>query len=161
MIGAKLTRGDQDYAQGANPPVINWQGRNLGVAICFESLQPAHMANLASTGGEVIVAIANDQWLSGSAKIQHLNGTALRGLEIDREILFVSNGGPTAHLRDGKIVGATQPDGSPIWSHPNANQRQTYWVRWGGWGLFGLWVISGLIAWGVSRYRFPTTNRFF
>lgn len=131
FFGNKLTQGESDYLSGERPPVLGWRGRKLGIAICFESILPGHMRMAAREGAQLMVVIANDQWLTPPARRQHLWLTALRGLENGLEVLFVSNGGWSAHLADGRIVRAVGPMQETLLARPVLRRPQTPWVRWG------------------------------
>jgi apolipoprotein N-acyltransferase len=131
FFGDKLTQGESDYLSGAGPPVLGWRGRKLGLAICFESVLPGHMRTAAREGAQLMVVIANDQWLTPAARRQHLWLTALRGLENGLEVLFVSNGGWSAHLADGRIRRAVGPGLENVLAQPVLRQPKTPWARWG------------------------------
>ncbi len=131
LFGRKATAGDQDYSRGDRPPVLDWRGQRLGVAICFESTLPGHVTDAARHGAQVLLVIANDAWLTPEARTQHLRLTALRALEAGRDALFVSNGGWTAHLSHGQMVRATSARGGPLAVEARLDPGETTWVRWG------------------------------
>jgi apolipoprotein N-acyltransferase len=131
LFGAKVTAGEQDYARGEEPPVLPWRGTRLGLAICFESTLPAHVSAAVADGAQVIVAIANDAWLTPAAQTHHLRLSALRGLEAGRDMVFVSNGGWTALLRGGHVARLTSAQGPPLLVRPIMATHVTPWARWG------------------------------
>ena len=131
FFGKKVTRGDEDYTAGKRPPVMEWRGRRIGLAICFESILPTHMRAAAREGAQVAVVTANDLWLTPAARLQHLRLTALRGLEIGRDVLFVSNGGFSAHLAGGRAVNVPGRNDEPFAARPVLRSAHTPWVRWG------------------------------
>jgi apolipoprotein N-acyltransferase len=131
LFGRKATAGDEDYTAGDRPPVLTWRGRWLGVAICFESTLPGHVAGAVRHGAQVLVVIANDAWLTPEARTYHLRLTALRALEAGRDALFVSNGGWTAHLSRGQVMRAAAAQGNPLAVEALLETGQTPWVRWG------------------------------
>ena len=130
-FGRKATAGDEDYTPGDRPPVLTWRGYRLGVAICFESTLPGHVADAVRNGAQVLVVIANDAWLTPAARTHHLRLTALRALEAGRDALFVSNGGWTAHLSGGQVFRATAAKGNPLTVDALLESGQSPWVRWG------------------------------
>jgi apolipoprotein N-acyltransferase len=131
LFGRKATAGDEDYTPGDRPPVLPWRGHRLGVAICFESTLPGHVADAVRNGAQILVVIANDAWLTPAARTHHLRLTALRAVEAGRDALFVSNGGWTAHLSRGQVIRATSAQGSPFAVEPQLESGQSPWVRWG------------------------------
>jgi apolipoprotein N-acyltransferase len=148
LFGKKLTAGETDYAPGGSPPVIPWREHVLGVAICFESILPGHMRRAAQAGAGLVVGLANDHWLTPAARLQHLRLTALRGLEIGRDVLFVSNGGWSAHLAGPHVPVLGDWQAPPGPAYPALRAGLTPWVRWGYLPLAGLlagWVVLGLM----------------
>lgn len=131
LFPRKITAGSSDYVPGTAPPVLDWRGVRLGVAICFESILPAHFRKAAAEGAGVLVVVANDAWITDAAARQHLQLTALRGLETGRDVLFVSNGGAAAHLRDGRVLASADADSPPLLVHANIRTGNTPWVSWG------------------------------
>ena len=150
VFGKKVTAGEADYRAGEAPPVIRWRSVEIGMAICFESILPGHMRRAARSGAQVIVAVANDQWLTRAASLQHLRLTALRGLEIGRDVLLVSNGGWSAHLREGRVVVGGER-GGPVRAEPTLSSVETPWVRWGHLPFTGLALL--LLVGGWLRRR--------
>ena len=79
------------------------QGIKVGLLICYEiayagyTWQQAHAADL-------LVVLTDDSWFNEIASAQHLQIARLRALETQRDIVFVSNGGPSAFIKpNGKI----------------------------------------------------------
>lgn len=154
FFGKKVTVGENDYAAGQDPPVLPWRGRRIGLGICFESILPGHMRTVAREGAEMVVVIANDQWLTPPARLQHLRLTTLRALEIGRDVLFVSNGGWSAHLAGGRVRKAVDQTQQGLWARAALRRERTPWVRW-GYGplalLLAVYAAVGLAAGGRSR----------
>lgn len=149
LFGRTLTSDVQDYAPGGGPPVLNWRGVRLGLAICFESILPAHALAAARAGAELLVVLSNDRWLTGPARRQHLLLTALRGMEIGREVLVAANGGWSAHLAGGRAEVLARWNGSPVGARPRPRSQRTPWVRWGHAGpglLLAAYVLGGAAA---------------
>lgn len=163
MFGKKVTAGEQDYAAGTLPPVLPWRGVRLGLAICFESVLPSHLRAAVLAGAETVIAVANDAWLTPGAALHHLRLTALRGLEAGRDVVFVSNGGWSALLRDGRVVsglgfsspGVSSPgvssraaSGQAFFAYPVLRDGLTPWILWGDWllaALLAAWVGAGAL----------------
>jgi apolipoprotein N-acyltransferase len=157
-FGRKVTTGDRDYTPGTQPPAVAWRspapgGATLGLAICFESILPGHALDAVQAGAEVLVVAANDAWLPRYAVDQHILLSALRGREVGREVLFVSNGGPALRLVSGQARARSESAPLPV----SAVRRtgQTPWVRWGDWGLVaGAAALVGIgLIWRADRKR--------
>lgn len=155
LFGSKVTAGEADYAAGERPPVLDWRGHRLGVAICFESVLPRHALEAEHAGAEVLIVAANDAWLTPSGRRQHLLLSALRGLEVGRDVLFVSNRGGSAHLRAGGLLAAAEGNAPPMWVRAALRQSRTPWARWGYALLFAamaLVVMAGLALQRAAAY---------
>jgi apolipoprotein N-acyltransferase len=155
LFGHKVTAGDQDYVPGTQPPVLDWHGVRLGVAICFESILPEHARQAVHAGAEALVVAANAAWLPAFAQAEHLQLTALRSREVGRDALFVSNGGPSAHLRDGRALARIETGGPAVEVHPRLDSAVTPWTRWGLWGFAGccLALIGATLVVNHVRHR--------
>lgn len=143
-FGGKVTTGDRDYTPGRLPPALIWPRAqtSIGLSICFESILARHARQAVNDGAQVLIVAANDAWLPAYATAQHKELTALRGLEVGRDTLFVSNGGGAALISEGRIVARSD---APLWVQVAARPEQTLWSRWGGWNLIGL-MLSLLTA---------------
>lgn len=160
LFGRKATAGDEDYAAGDRAPVFPWRGRQLGVAICFESTLPDHMALAVRNGAQVLIVIANDAWLTPAARIHHLRLTTLRALEVGRDALFVSNGGGAAHVSGGQVVRDAPANGLPIRVEARLDTVNTLWVEWGTkmpFALAALVILVRLVVQGLVGFRRPRT----
>ena len=131
FFGKKLTEGIDDYHPGTGPSVLNWRGRRLGLSICFESILPGHVRSAVNEGADVLVAISNDQWLTAAAAAEHLNLTALRGMEVGREVLVAANGGWSGHLSAGRRTGMRYGDADALRVAVIPRSSLTPWTRWG------------------------------
>lgn len=160
---SKLTTGSLDYSPGVAQPILPWRGGKLGVAICFESILPDTMLRATRQGARFIVVLANEEWLTPAAREHHRLLTALRGLEIGRDVLFVSNGGFTGLLRDG-LVQTQSPLGprgnrEPVLVQPYPGEKTTPWALAGHWmlapfalGLLFLgWTTGRLFRWASKK----------
>ncbi len=132
LVGQSLVGGPAGFGAGSGPPVLEWRGRLLGIAICSESMLPGHARAAVRRGAQAIVAPTNDVWLSSAAQRQHVQLSALRGLEVGRDVLFVSNGAGAGLLRGGQVV---------TWAGGKEPPR-TVWVR----------LRSGLTPWVRAGY---------
>ena len=155
LFPRKVTAGPSDFVPGTMPPVLDWRGVSLGLAICFESILPAHVRSAVAGGAEMLAVVANDAWITDAAARQHLQLTALRGLETGRDVLFVSNGGIAAHLRGGRVLEAVDADSPPLLVFPKIRSGATPWVRWGylPLGLSMILLLGGAMLIGFLGYK--------
>jgi apolipoprotein N-acyltransferase len=157
LFPRKLTAGAEDYAAGAGAPVLEWQGERLGLAICFETMLPGTVREAVQAGATVLVGAANDAWLTPAARRQHLQLTALRGLEAGRDVLFVANRGWSGLLRGGRAL-ALSPR-APLRVQAVPRRGRTPFVRWGAWPLAGAAALVLLAAWWGRRVEAPRPAR--
>ena len=147
----KLSGGGRDFAPGRWPNVIDWQGHRVGVALCFESTLPQAMRSLVAGGAEAVAVLAHQRWLNAAAARQHRLLSALRGLEVGRDVWFVASAGESAWLQRGRTLRRTRH--APLWIDAHWQKTQTPYVRWGLWPFFGLLVFYGVLVAGHARIR--------
>ena len=91
-----LTKEVGDFSPGTSRAPLQ-AGNKLGVFICYESIFPDEIRQLAANGAEVFVNISNDGWYGDSgAYAQHLKQARMRAVENDRWLLRDTNTGVTA-----------------------------------------------------------------
>ena len=150
LFGKKLTAGVRDYSAGTAPPVQDWRGVRLGLAICFESILPGHARDAVLAGAEVLIVISNDGWLTEAAARQHLQLSMLRALEVGRDLAFVANGGASAVARDGRLLIEVPRGGAPRAFTLHRRDGLTPWAEW-GMAMPLAWIAGWLlvtIGWG-------------
>jgi apolipoprotein N-acyltransferase len=103
----KLARNAGDFRAAAGLTLLPWDREKLGMAICYEVVYPAEVAELARRGSTILVTITNDAWYGDTwAPWQHFRAARFRAAENRRPLLRAAITGVSA------IVG---PDGS-VWS---------------------------------------------
>ena len=136
-------------------PLAAGSGR-LGVFICYESIFPDEVRQLAANGAQVFVNISNDGWYGDSgAYAQHLKQARMRAVENNRWLLRDTNTGVTAAidpLRSGGVLYPAQdPGGSGRQLYPDQRNHFLHPSR----GLVRLSVcdnFSGGVAIGIFRF---------
>jgi apolipoprotein N-acyltransferase len=100
-----LTKEVGDFSSGASRAPLA-AGSKLGVFICYESIFPDEVRQLAANGAEVFVNISNDGWYGDSgAYAQHLKQARMRAVENNRWLLRDTNTGVTAAIDPyGRVV---------------------------------------------------------
>lgn len=105
-FAAGLTDAVGDFTHGAARAPLVASDHKLGVFICYESIFPGEIRQLAADGAQVLVNISNDGWYGDSgAWAQHLNQARMRAIENNRWLLRDTNTGLTASIDPyGRVV---------------------------------------------------------
>ena len=104
-----LTKEVGDFSSGASRAPLA-AGSKLGVFICYESIFPDEVRQLAANGAQVFVNISNDGWYGDSgAYAQHLKQARMRAVENNRWLLRDTNTGVTATIDPYGRVVASMP----------------------------------------------------
>jgi len=100
-----LTQEVGDFSPGTSRAPLQ-AGSKLGVFICYESIFPDEVRQLAANGAEAFVNISNDGWYGDSgAYAQHLKQARMRAVENNRWLLRDTNTGVTASIDPyGRVV---------------------------------------------------------
>lgn len=94
-----------DYSFGTRSNVVNVNGVNLGLSICFDIVDDQQIYDLAAAGAQVIVAQTNNADFGYSEEsVQQLAIARLRAIESGRTVVNISTVGVSAIIRpDGTI----------------------------------------------------------
>ncbi|HEX5761462.1 MAG TPA: apolipoprotein N-acyltransferase [Thermoanaerobaculia bacterium] len=100
-----LARNAGDFRAAERLVLLPWAGERLGVAICFEVIFPAEVAELARAGATVLVTVTNDAWYGDTfAPWQHLRMARFRAAETRRPMLRAAITGVSALIApDGSV----------------------------------------------------------
>ncbi|MBI5579476.1 MAG: apolipoprotein N-acyltransferase [Deltaproteobacteria bacterium] len=83
-----------DFAAGAKGMTLDWQGRKLGIQICYEIIFPELSRQLTKNGAALLVNITNDAWYGTTAgPYQHFSLVVLRAVENRRALARAANTG--------------------------------------------------------------------
>jgi apolipoprotein N-acyltransferase len=150
-----LTKEVGDFSAGTSRQPLATADSRLGVFICYESIFPNEVRQLAKNGAQVFVNISNDGWYGDSgAYAQHLKQARMRAVENARWLLRDTNTGVTAAIdpqgrlfqrADRKV--RTELDAGYALSNVT-----TFYTRWGDWFAYLCAIISAaaVIA-GLAR----------
>jgi apolipoprotein N-acyltransferase len=150
-----LTKEVGDFSAGTSRHPLATADSRLGVFICYESIFPNEVRQLAKNGAQVFVNISNDGWYGDSgAYAQHLKQARMRAVENARWLLRDTNTGVTAAIdpqgrlfqrADRKV--RTELDAGYALSNVT-----TFYTRWGDWFAYLCAIISAaaVIA-GLAR----------
>jgi apolipoprotein N-acyltransferase len=147
-----LTKEVGDFSPGTSRAALQ-AGSKLGVFICYESIFPDEIRQLAANGAEVFVNISNDGWYGDSgAYAQHLKQARMRAVENDRWLLRDTNTGVTASIDPyGRVVATIPRKIRAALDAPYAlTSVTTFYTRHGDWFAYLCAIIS--IA-GLLNFR--------
>ena len=152
-----LTQEVGDFSPGASRAPLQ-AGSKLGVFICYESIFPDEIRQLAANGAQVLVNISNDGWYGDSgAYAQHLKQARMRAVENDRWLLRDTNTGVTASIDPyGRVVSSLPRKVRAALQAPYAlTNVTTFYTRHGDWFAYLCAIISlvGLLFNFQSRAR--------
>jgi len=140
-----LTKEVGDFSRGVSREPLQAGGQKLGVFICYESIFPDEVRQLAKHGAQVFVNISNDGWYGDSgAYAQHLKQARMRAIENDRWLLRDTNTGVTASIDPyGRVVRSVPRKVRTALVAPYAlTAETTFYTRHGDWLAYACAIIS-------------------
>ncbi len=101
-----LARNAGDFSAAERIKLIPWRGEKLGVAICYEIVFPAEVAELVRHGATALVTMTNDAWYGDTfAPWQHFRAARFRAAENARPVLRAAITGVSGWIApDGSVV---------------------------------------------------------
>ena len=153
-----LTKEVGDFSAGTSRAPLQAGDSKLGVFICYESIFPDEIRQLAANGAEVLVNISNDGWYGDSgAYAQHLKQARMRAVENSRWLLRDTNTGVTATIDPyGRVVSTIPRKIRAALDAPYAlTNVTTFYTRHGDWFAYLCAIISlaGLLLHFLYRPR--------
>ena len=139
-----LTKEVGDFSPGTSRAPLQ-AGSKLGVFICYESIFPDEVRQLAANGAEVFVNVSNDGWYGDSgAYAQHLKQARMRSVENDRWLLRDTNTGVTASIDPyGRVVSSLpRKVRAALQAHYAITNVTTFYTRHGDWFAYLCAIIS-------------------
>jgi len=107
---SKIATESDDFVPGARQMLLPAGPHKIGAFICYESVFPGFVRNLANQGAELLVNISNDGWYGASAaRDQHLEIVRMRAAENRRWILRATNDGITSTIDPAGRVARNLP----------------------------------------------------
>ncbi len=143
-----------DFSPGESRAPLQADGEGLGVFICYESIFPDEVRELAANGAQVFVNISNDGWYGDSgAYAQHLKQARMRAVENNRWLLRDTNTGVTAVIDPyGRIVASSPRKIRGALDVPYAlSNVTTFYTRHGDWFAY----LCAIISLAALILRFP------
>jgi apolipoprotein N-acyltransferase len=139
-----LTKEVGDFSKGTSRAPLQAGGK-VGVFICYESIFPGEIRQLAADGAEVLVNVSNDGWYGDSgAYAQHLKQARMRAVENHRWLLRDTNTGVTASIDPyGRVVSTMPRKIRGALDAPYAlTNVTTFYTRHGDWFAWLCAIIS-------------------
>jgi apolipoprotein N-acyltransferase len=124
------------FARGKSRMPLTAGDIKVGVFICYESIFPDEVRQLAKNGAELFVNISNDGWYGeGGAPFQHINMARMRAVENNRWLLRDTNTGITAVIDPyGRVVAeAPRNQRTQLQAAYSLEQTTTFYTRHGDW----------------------------
>jgi apolipoprotein N-acyltransferase len=143
-----------DFSPGESRAPLQADGNSLGVFICYESIFPDEVRQLAANGAQVLVNISNDGWYGDSgAYAQHLKQARMRAVENNRWLLRDTNTGVTASIDPyGRIAaGAPRKIRTAVDAPYAVSNVTTFYSRHGDWFAY----LCAIISAGALLARLP------
>jgi apolipoprotein N-acyltransferase len=153
-----LTREVGEFQPGSSRRPLDAGGEKLGLFICYESVFPDEVRQVADQGAQVLVNISNDGWYGDSgAWAQHLNQTRMRAIENNRWLLSATNTGLTASIDPfGRVVARIPRKQRTALGAPyGLVSATTFYTRHGDWFAYSCAIISI----GALLQRFANHNQ--
>ncbi len=101
----KLARGVGEFRPADRRVLLPWGGEKIGMAICYEVVFPAEVADLTRDGATLLISITNDAWYGDTtAPWQHFRAARFRAAENRRPLLRAAITGVSAYVApDGSV----------------------------------------------------------
>ncbi|MBF0425818.1 MAG: apolipoprotein N-acyltransferase [Magnetococcales bacterium] len=149
----KLTGGGDDFIPGPGPFPMPWEKGDLGILICYETIFPEEVRQLAEAGARWLINVTNDGWFGEAAKPQHLAMARMRAVETRLPMLRVANTGISAAFdargREVARIPANQRDHLQASIPPGATGSSLYRRTGSAWIIAYIFLL--LLAWISDR----------
>ena len=158
-----LTKEVGDFSSGTSRVPLQAGSSKLGVFICYESIFPDEIRQLAANGAQVLVNISNDGWYGDSgAYAQHLKQARMRAVENNRWLLRSTNTGVTASIDPYGRVVSTIPRKvrAALEANYSLSNVTTFYTRQGDWFAYLCAIIYsvGLFLHFIFRGRIEPSS---
>jgi apolipoprotein N-acyltransferase len=148
-----------DFAAGKKGHTLEWQGRRLGIQICYEIIFPSLSRAMVSNGAALLVNITNDAWYGTTAgPYQHFSLVVLRAVENRRALVRAANTGISGFVDPvGRVLDPTplMTDAAVVRPLPLLETRTVY-TRWGDLfaaGCLGVSLAAVALGWLGTRRK--------
>ncbi|MBF0421856.1 MAG: apolipoprotein N-acyltransferase [Magnetococcales bacterium] len=153
----KLTYGSEDFSRGPGPVPMPWEHGAIGALVCYETIFPDEVRELALANARWLINVTNDAWFGEAAKPQHLAMAQMRAVENRLPMIRVANTGISASFdQTGRELGRIEPNvaGTLIVHVPQGVGKSFFQITEPWWIL--LWVYMCITSWLMGRHRSQT-----
>lgn len=109
-------------------------GTPFGCAVCYESVFGEYCASYAAKGASFIAVITNDSWWGDTPGYkQHMSYSALRAIELRRDIVRCGNSGISCFIDQRGDILQRGPwwESAVLYGTVNTNTEQSFFTRYG------------------------------
>jgi apolipoprotein N-acyltransferase len=155
-FAGRLTADIADFTPGTQRNVGHLPGGTFGVFICYESVFPGEVRQLAANGAQLLITISNDGWFGKSAaRAQHMMMARVRAVENRRWLLRATNNGYSASVDPyGRYVARMAPDMRGQMDAPyDFRTNLTLYSRFGDWFSWLCVFVSLLLLAATFFYK--------
>ncbi|MBF0414615.1 MAG: apolipoprotein N-acyltransferase [Magnetococcales bacterium] len=148
----KITYGSEDFSRGPGAVPMPWEHGAIGGLVCYETIFPHEVRELALAHARWLVNVTNDAWFGEAAKPQHLAMAQLRAVENRIPMIRVANTGISAAFDQlGRELGRIHPNeaGTLIVTVPQGS-GMSFFQRSEPWWI-GVWLLMVALAWFPGR----------
>jgi apolipoprotein N-acyltransferase len=141
-----------DFKPGRRGETIEWNGKPVGMLICYEAIFPGLARDMVRNDAQLLVNITNDAWFGRtSAAYQHYSMSVLRSVETRRFQARAANTGISGFIDPvGRILAASELYvDATISAEIALLSGRTLYSRWGDWPL----VTASLLLVSASLIR--------
>jgi apolipoprotein N-acyltransferase len=152
----KLVAQVGDFKPGLEGHTLTWDGHQVGMLICYESIFPELARASVRNGADLLVNITNDAWFGRTgAAFQHFSMAVFRAVENRRCLARAANTGISGFIdAGGRIIHTTNLFEEAADVRPMALLKtRTLYSRWGDrpLGLLTLGLAALLIRRKIKR----------
>jgi len=137
---------------GAPSRFLDWEGPSFAAAICYELSNGKAIAKAVSQGAKWILVIANLDPYPASLQKQFLSIAQLRSIETSKNLISVSNTGPTSLIRSNGIIDTLLSSNKELISLVDLelNSKKTIYTALSDFPMLLVFLVSLI---GVLRFR--------
>ena len=140
--------------KGPSPRIFSWKGPPVAASICYELSNGKAISKAVLDGAEWILATANLDPYPMALQRQFLSLAQLRSIENSREIITVSNNGPSSWINSEGEVKALLPSFEENFgiSLLHLKKEKTFYTRFGEIPLICL-LILGMFGYVFELFK--------
>ena len=135
--------------------LLKWEGPSLAGIICYELSNGSAIANAVRGGAEWILVIANLDPYPISLQKQFLSIAQVRSIETAKDLISVSNTGPTSLIRSDGEINKLFPSNEELIESVelSLNKRKTFYTTFGDAPLILTLCISFISLIRLNKYH--------